>query len=266
MSIKNLAWMLVLVAGVASSNAQSAAQRSTPKNFDYGRLPLTFEANRGQSAPQVKFISRGPGYRAYLTSNGINLSLRTSKTGVPAAVSSSSGTHRSKNSSFGVPPLGRGCQPDSRRRKPPAGRVNYFVGSDSSKWQRNVPTYGQIRYKNVYRGIDLIYYGNGRQLEYDFVIAPKADPQQIRFEVRGASQTRVSDDGSLILGTSGGELRFQAPVVYQESQGQRTPVAGGYVLGDSNHVSFRLAELRQPKGSDHRSGVGLFNVPWRQRG
>ena len=247
MGIKNLAWMLVLVIGVASSEAQSVAQRGTARNFDLGKLPLSFEANRGQSAPQIKFISRGPGYRAYLMSNGMNLSLRTGKMDASAGSPSPSATRRSRNLSLEFRLLGAAANPAIVGENPLAGRVNYFIGSDPSKWQRNVPTYGQIRYKNVYRGIDLIYYGNGRQLEYDFAIAPNADPQQIRFEVKGANQTRVSDDGSLILATAGGELRFQAPVVYQESQGQRTPVVGGYVLDDANHVSFRLSEYDSQK-------------------
>ena len=113
------------------------------------------------------------------------------------------------------------------------GKVNYFLGTDPKKWRTNVPTYAQVRYRDVYPGIDLVYYGNqGGQLEYDFVVGSGADPGAITLEVGAQRQERnskvenrnlaahaslqIGGDGDLVIPTKGGELRFHKPVVYQE--------------------------------------------------
>ena len=238
-----LVWMFV---AVSLSHAQSAAPlvpRSTTST-QYGRLPLTFEANQGQLPPQVNFISRGPGYTAFLTSDGMALSLRPKV----SASSLDGATKASGHATLWFRLLGaaRNQSAAGERRQP--GLVNYFIGKDPSRWHRNVPTYEQVRYRNVYRGIDLIYYGNQHQLEYDFEVGPGADPRQIRFAVQGARHMKVAGDGNLLIDTAVGEVHFQPPVLYQISNGNRIPIRGGYVIDGAGTVSFQLAayDSRQP--------------------
>src|SRR5580698_4194656 len=196
----------------------------------FGRLPLTFEENRGQASGQIKFLSRGKGYTAFLTAGGMVLRLRPGRSAANPGTQPASSTilqfqlSKANRNSVAV---GEDPQP---------GKVNYFFGSNPALWHTSVPTYGRVRYKNVYPGIDLIYYGNRQQLEYDFAIAPGADPSRIRFAISGAEQIQIGEGGDLILTTAAGELHFQTPIIYQESAGQRIPVQGGYVLTDANHI------------------------------
>ncbi|HKV82745.1 MAG TPA: SBBP repeat-containing protein [Candidatus Sulfotelmatobacter sp.] len=239
MQIKKLALILFLILATVCAAGQShGGERPAHAsiNSNYGTLPLTFEANRGQTDPSVKFVSRGPGYAAFLTADGMVLSLRANHTATGDAA-----VHPSKKATLQLRLLGASKNPSVVGEGPQRGRVNYFIGNDPGKWRRNIPTYDQVRYKNIYPGIDLLYYGNHRQLEYDLAIAPGAEPERIQFEVSGASDMHIDDDGSLILTTGIGEIHFQTPTVYQESKGQRIPVEGGYVVSDPTHVGFRVA-------------------------
>src|SRR5579864_6728207 len=240
MQIKKLGLTLCVTLATACAGAQSLGGERpahTSINSNYNKLPLTFEANRGQTDPSVKFVSRGPGYRVFLTSDGMVLSLRANRTATGDAA-----IHPSKKARLQLRLLGTSKNPSVVGEVPQAGRGNYFIGNDPGKWRRNVPTYNQVRYKNIYPGIDLLYYGNQRQLEYDFAIAPGAEPERIQFEVSGASDMHIDANGSLILTTGIGELHIQTPQVYQESKGQRIPVEGGYVVSDPTHVGFQVAK------------------------
>src|SRR5579864_1642711 len=240
MQSKLFGWVFLLVAAAsACSLAQSSptpARNSTSANQGYGRLPLTFEANGGQTNRQAKFISRGQGYTAFLTVDGMVLSLRTHQAD-PGSV-----TPASKRTTLQFRLLGAAKNVTIVGENQKPGRANYFIGNDRTKWHTNVPTYGQVRYKNIYPGIDLVYYGSNRQLEYDFAVSPGADPGKIHFQILGARQINVGSDGDLILDTGSGELHFKAPIVYQEANGQRLAVNGGYVIDDTTHISFRLSQ------------------------
>ena len=234
----------VMTASLFSQTQSNAARPALGSNGAFGKLPMTFELNQGQSASHVQFISRGPGYHAYLTNGSMVLSLRSTSN---QALGSNRTAAASKRSSIQLRLVGAASNPSAIGEDLQPGRVNYFIGNNPDRWRRNVPTYGQVRYKNVYPGIDLVYYGNQQQLEYDFSVAPNADPQKIQFEISGAAATSVADDGSLTLRTAVGEVRFQVPVVYQEINGQRVLVSGGYSLTDSNHVRFHLAKYDSQK-------------------
>ena len=251
MKSKSIAWtLLVAVAVTASSTAQSNAAQGASLasiNANYGRLPLTFEANRGQAASQVKFLSRGPGYTAFLTSDGMVLSLHADQPAGRLGSAQASVMSPSKKSQLQFHLVGATRNASVVGELPQLGRVNYFVGNNPAKWKTNVPTYAQIRYRSVYPGIDLLYYGNQRQLEYDFAIAPGADPRRIQFEITGAREMHIEADGHLVLATASGDLRFQTPAVYQEANGQRVPVAGGYIVNDPTHISFRVAQYDPTK-------------------
>jgi uncharacterized repeat protein (TIGR01451 family) len=195
----------------------------------FSRLPLAFERNSGQSDPRVKFLSRGPGYGLFLTKNEAVLSLATDK--------------NSKNSDI-VRLKIAGARSDAPVTGIDAlpGKTNYFIGKDHSKWRTNVANYSKVRYTGVYAGIDLLYYGNQQQLEHDFIVAPGADPKKIALQISGAKKLEINPAGDLVLGTNNGEIRFKKPVIYQEKNGSRVEIAGGYQLEKHNRVSFQVGE------------------------
>ena len=140
----------------------------------YGKLPLHFEANRGQTDKDVHFLSRGPGYSLYLTSGEAVLVLAK-----PNADAKHDAKAPVKSVALRMGLVGAARKPVVSGLDEQTGKANYFIGKDPAKWRTNVPTYAKVRYQNVYPGIDLVYYGNQRQLEYDLVVAPGADPEKI---------------------------------------------------------------------------------------
>ena len=132
--------------------------------------------------------------------------------------------------------------------EPLAGVANYFLGDDPARWRTGVPTYAKVRYQEVYPGVDLVYYGNQGQLEYDFVVAPGADPSAIALRWEGAEAGAPGEQGDLILHTAGGALRQRRPVVYQESDGYRQEVEGGYLLREDGQIRFAVGtyDLSRP--------------------
>jgi len=216
----------------------------------YGKLPLSFEANLGQTDSQVKFLSRGSGYTLFLTEDEAVFSLR----GVAKANTSSDGDHLHPKA---VPPTDAAVLRMKLVRADHAAKVtglgqlpgksNYFIGNDPEKWHSDVPTFAKVKYRGIYKGIDLIYYGNQRQLEYDFVVRPGADPRRIQFDIRGASRIRLDEDGDLMFKMGEGELRWQRPVVYQEKNGAKQKIPAHYVIKDTNLVGFELAKYDTSK-------------------
>jgi uncharacterized protein (TIGR03437 family) len=212
---------------------------------------LSFEANRGQADPQVKFLSRGQGYSLFLTGTEAVLQLRNADFGLRNANSANpQGEARNPQSAIRDPKLSAGSAVNLRLKlvggNPQAevagleelpGKSNYFIGNDPSKWRTNVPTYAKVEYRDVYPGVNLVYYGNGRQLEHDFVVAPGADPSQIRLAVEGTDKMELNAQGDLVLHASGGEVRLRKPVVYQEIDGARQEVPASFVL-DTPHSAF----------------------------
>src|SRR2546425_8473822 len=129
------------------------------------------------------------------------------------------------------------------------GKVNYFIGNDAAKWRTNVPTYARVHYQDLYPGIDLIYYGNPRQLEYDLVVRPGADPGRIVLGFQGADKLEVDADGDLVFHTAGAVIRQRKPVIYQEADGLRRDIAGGYVLRNATG-RLQVGHVR-PKPAAH---------------
>ena len=281
MKLNRMAKMIVAVMmGTLSVSAQQAGTAQMSRSNaqvvrNFGRLPLTFEANQGQASGPVKFLSRGKGYTALLTAGGMVLNLRTSR--IEGSKSGNrSQAQKSLSTTLQFHLLGANQNPKVVGEDLQPGRVNYFLGRDSSQWRTNLPTYGKIRYKSVYPGIDLLYYGNHQQLEYDFAVAPGADPRQIQFEIKGASETALDDEGNLVVSTNGAKLHFQTPVIYQESNGRRLPVNGGYTMKDASHIGFQVANFDASKplvidpvlvystylggsGSDQPTGIAVDN-------
>jgi hypothetical protein len=121
------------------------------------------------------------------------------------------------------------------------GKVNYFVGNDPKQWRTNIPTYAKVRYRDVYPGVDLIYYGKGKQLEYDFIVAPGANPEVIQLAFDGADSLRV-EGGDLRLRVHGAEIRLRKPVVYQETPAGRRVIEAKYSLKGPQQIAFQVGK------------------------
>jgi hypothetical protein len=201
----------------------------------YGQLPLSFEANAGQTNSQVQYLSRGSGYALFLTSTSAVLSLQASTT--PAT---SSAPANVTGVALAMNLVAANSQATVTGLDQLAGTSNYFTGNDPSQWRTNVANYGRVEYQNVYPGVNLLYYGNQQQLEYDFVVAPGADPGSIKFAIQGADSISLDDQGNLVLHTDAGDVMEQAPVIYQEVGGVRQTVAGQFVLLGSQEVGFEV--------------------------
>ena len=213
----------------------------------YGKLPLTFEPNQGQDDPRVRFSSRGQGYSLFLTDSEAVLSLskqepqsqnkvaRSSERPTIASQKTPIKTDVVRMELAGAAP---GLKVTGSDILP--GKINYFIGKDPSKWRTDLPTYGKVKYSAVYPGVDLVYYGNQRQLEYDFVVAPGADGNQVRLHFAGAKKLAIDSNGNLRISASNGEISFHKPVVYQIKDGKREPVTGKFQLLAKSDLGFAL--------------------------
>jgi hypothetical protein len=197
----------------------------------YGRLPLSFEVNRGQTDPRINFLARGAGYSAFLTPTRTVLALEHGAT-----------SNLITMKIVGANPSSRHVGLDKQ-----AGVSNYLIGNDPSKWHTNIANYTDAGYQGVYRGIDLVYHGSQKQLEYDFVVAPGADPHAIRLAFDGTQGKSIDDQGNLVLHTSGGEVVEHAPVAYQVIHGVQYPVASRFVLGRGGQVGFEVGRYDHGK-------------------
>jgi hypothetical protein len=207
----------------------------------YGKLPLSFEPNQGQADSSIDFLARGNGYNVLVGTNQALLALRPPAAGSPIGQDPSPVSAAVESPP--VAPLGLrlvGANPQSALAQEDVlpGTVNYFQGSDPSRWRTDLPTYATIRDAGVYPGIDVVYHGEQGQLEYDFDLAPGSDPGAIRLSFEGADQVELTAAGDLALHTPAGELHQPKPVLYQESEGGPQPVDGGYLLGQQDYVSF----------------------------
>jgi hypothetical protein len=191
----------------------------------YAKQPLNFERNDGQIDAQVKFISRGDGYTLFLTPDEAVLALRgalkQSDQGKRGLSESRPAKIESEMLRIRLVSANPGARIEAEGRL--ESKSNYFVGRDPKNWHANVPNFARVKYRGVYSGIDLVYYGaSQRQLEYDFVIAPGADPNVIGLRFEGAKAMALNRDGDLIVRLAGGgEVIHHAPVIYQERDGKR---------------------------------------------
>jgi hypothetical protein len=228
----------------------------------YARLPLSFEANQGQADPQVKFLSRGNGYTLFLTpTEAVFTSRRKHRPGRRRQLDSELPTFVDFLKLRSLAEVEAG-ESDAREIKPVSetpvrmrfaganphaqivglnelhGKSNYFIGNDPRKWCTDVANYQQVEYRNIYPGIDLLYKGDQRQLEYDLLVAPGADPNYIQLAFEGTQKIEVGPDGGLMLYTANGILRQHKPLVYRIAGGTRQLVESRYLIQNGHRVSF----------------------------
>ncbi len=224
------------------------------------RLPLSFEPNVGQSCGHgrgqcgnqgcVKFLSRAGGINLMLSAKEIVMELSRSDLGL---------RNRDLNGSWKISDypqtqnriktpaklkmkLGRANpRPEISGVEELLGRCNYFTGSDPAGWRTNIRTFSRVRYSRIYKGVDMVFYGNQRQLEYDFIVEPGASPKPIEIAFEGAEKITLEPNGDLLLETGAGKVRQHRPVAYQEAGGTRREVAASYVV-KGNRVGFRIGK------------------------
>jgi hypothetical protein len=215
------------VAAFVFAAASAAAEPADPPGAQIAAAhrtrPVAFEPNEGQADRRVDFIARAAGYTAYVTAQGAVFALQAR--GEAAVV---------RMDLVDADP----ARPPKASRPLP-GTVHYARGDDPSRWL-SLPTYAEVRYDDVYPGIGLVYHSRDGQLEYDFVVAPGADPGRIRLTFDGVQEVQVDADGSLVLSTATGTVRKPPPVVHQDVDGIRQSVAGGYVVDAQRRVGFAL--------------------------
>jgi hypothetical protein len=211
---------------------------------NYGNIPLSFEPNQGQSDPQVQFLSHGSGYSLFLTPGEVVLSLEK-QDGASSSLSEGKQPTAAPIDTLRMKMVGANPAAAVSGADPQSGVVNYLIGSDQKKWHSGIHTFGKVDYAQVYPGVDLVFYGNQRQLEYDFVVAPGADASKIAWQIEGAAAT-VDKDGNLVLTAAHGPAGFKAPVIYQMDGQKRVPVNGAFeVAGDRIH--FKLGSYDHAK-------------------
>ena len=239
-------------------------------NETYGKLPLSFEANRGQTDPQVKFIARGGRQTIFLTATEavVVATKQEASTREPFARRKSAPPEPVTGTTLRINFVGMNKKPRVIGLDELPGKANHFRGNDPTQWRTNVPTYAKVRYENVYPGVDLVYYGTGGQLEYDFVVRAGADPSRIMLAFTGADHLEVDDHGDLLLQTAAGTIRQRKPVIYQERDGARTQIPGAYLLTDRKHVAFQFAAYDASRTLvidpvlDYSTYLGGNNVEW----
>jgi len=237
---------------VAHTNGAVAAPAASLKQDwlqAYGRLPLSFEENHGQVNPAVQFFSHGDGYDLSLMSQEADFTLRSPRPKQQTRFNRSKFL-RDRNRAGATEKTSvlrmrlEGSNPDAAMTglDRTATKINYFIGNDPAKWHTDVPAYAKVKYAEVYPGVDLIFYGNRRQLEYDFVVAPGADTKAIALNVEGADKMKLDANGNLAMGVVGGIVELRKPNAYQESNGVRREVAGNYQISKQHEVRFVLGD------------------------
>jgi hypothetical protein len=217
------------LAGLGLDGARGPLAGSTQQRqvaAAYGQLPLSFEANVGQSDQRVRFLARGPGYTLFLTASAE--AVLVSGKGAPQVAR------------MGL--AGANPRPDVCALEERAAKSYYFIGNDPARWRGKVANYGRVRYQAVYPGIDLVYYGNQRQLEYDLVVAPGADPSRIQLSFPEARQLHLNpESGDVEVAEAGGEVCLHKPVAYQVAEGQqRVAIEAHYALAAGNRIELAV--------------------------
>ena len=254
--------LVVLVAGCRGAERQTPAGTVTARppslalrvDAKYGGRQLSFEPNRGQAAAPVNYLAHGGGYSLSLQPTQAMFALGRPSAPEARTIGSAKRvdwprdldrTSRprptGKTSIVSMRLVGASAASSAVGESPLPGKVNYYIGNDPKRWHENIPTFAKVRYSGVYPGVDLVYYGTEGQLEYDFVVAPGADPDRIRVAFEGA-RPKLDANGDIVLAQGDAEVRLHKLIVYQDNGGAREPVAGHFVVSGDHQVRFAVAD------------------------
>jgi uncharacterized protein (TIGR03437 family) len=222
-------------AGHREANLAASEMSRTMLPRALGRIPMSFSPNQGQADPRVKFLSQGPGHKLSLSPTEAMLTLS------PPVARRSSDAQAARGVSFQMRLVGGNRNAGVEGLEELPGKSNYFIGNDPKKWRTNVPTFARVKYREVYPGVDLVYYGNQQQLEYDLLVATRVDPGVIKLSFDNAKRLEIAANGDLVVSTGGGEVRQLKPAVFQEAEdGKRESVECRYVLKGRREVGLAL--------------------------
>jgi Abnormal spindle-like microcephaly-assoc'd, ASPM-SPD-2-Hydin/Beta-propeller repeat len=232
----------------ASALAKPGPGKESPRWAElYGKLPLSFEENQGQTASEVRYVSHGRGYELFLTPQEAVLALPSKQHYDLSPLHRTASIRAMRKARTAGQMTAMRIQLDGANPNPGIagierlpGRVNYFIGNDPKKWHTDVPAFARVKYAEVYPGVDLVFYGNQQRLEYDFIVAPGADPQAIRLKIAGAHKMRINSHGELVLSVADGEVELEKPLIYQKVGGERREIAGNYIIDSLHRVTFSV--------------------------
>ncbi len=213
----------------------------------FGQIPLAFEVNEGQTDPAVKYLSRGPGYSLFLTPQEAVLSL----TKFPQTNKNASQASKPTNSVLRMEFVGANADSNIMGSDRLTGKSRYYRGNNPKQWRSDVSQFKAVQYSQVYKGVDLVFYGNQTQLEYDFIVAPGTDPNIIQLSFKGAESAKLDATGNLLLSTAIDEVTQKKPVVYQDIHGKRVFIDSRYNIkaaqGKNYVVGFNVADYDHSK-------------------
>ncbi|MGE5399615.1 MAG: SBBP repeat-containing protein, partial [Ignavibacteriales bacterium] len=221
-----------------SNSSTESKARGTPYN-----LPMMFEANYGQANQQFKFIARSTNYTVSLLSNSVQISLRKSLPNDEVQqYSRNSGSEKNSPefTNLHMEFIGANPSPEMIPMEESSGKSNYFIGNDPARWRTDIPNYKRVKYLNIYPNIDLVFYGNQKQLEHDFIVKPGADPSKIKLKFPEDVKTTINEQNDLQLELKAGSVVFRSPKIYQEVSGSRKMIAGRYVINENNEIQFSV--------------------------
>lgn len=286
----------------ANTANNSLFTASSPANFhkdsakegslleSYGKLPLQFEANRGQYDKRVRFSARHRGYGLQLTATEAVFQLHDVESqataqkpetqSMPDAPPNLLNRPTSKSSRSAIVRMkmaGANLTPSSEGLEPLSGKLNYLIGNDPKQWHTNVPTFARVAYRNVYPGVDLVWYADKGRLKYDFIVAPGADPAAIKLDFAGAQKLEITAQGDLVVSAAGRELQQQKPVIWQDQDGKRKEIAGRFIRIGKLRIGFEVPDYDSSKplvidpvliystylggsGSDSAAGVAVDSL------
>ena len=219
----------------------------------YSTLPLSFELNQGQTNKRVKFLARADGYLLFLTPTETVMALengrthRRGKENPEARTTVDEDEPRPSRSIIRMRLEGANPTPDIQGLGELKSRSNYFKGSDPAQWRTDIPSYARVRYGQIYPGIDMVFYGDQRQLEYDFVVAPGANPDVIKLAFKGIDDFEVNRMGELLMHTARGLIQQKKPIAYQEVNGIKEEVSVDYVVKGVNRIGYQLGYYDRSK-------------------
>jgi len=223
MAFRSFLKLTAILLFVGAMPVHAAGQTKNEARSLLGELPIAFEPNEGQAVQGYTFVARRPELTAAFAPNFADLSVRGNN---------NSAAHLRLRFMHGA---ARSIQGENKLES----KTNYLLGNGPEQWHTGVANYGRLRYRDLYPGVDLVFYGNGEQLEHDFVIAPGADPSRIHFQLEGGSGIHLEPNGDLRLNLREGELVFRRPRAYQEGKDHTQNVDAAFVLKGSE-IGFRV--------------------------
>ena len=232
-----------------TTNQSTGISQKPVVDINFGQRALHFEPNIGQTDGAIKFVSQAENFTLFLSPNETILSLKNFQTSDDILAHLMSDDKDSTEIMLGrsssiikMQLAGAHQNPIVSGEKKQAGKSNYIIGKDPEKWHTNVENYARVRYEKVYDGIDLVYYGNQQQIEYDFIVSPHTDPDVISIDFEGTEDIKIDQQGDLVLDTESGKLVVQKPIVFQQYSDSAQYIAGNFILKNDNHIGFDLGD------------------------